>query len=146
MRKALRYILLGLLVAIVAIQFVPVDRANPPVDEALELDAPPEVQAILERSCYDCHSNRTSWPFYSYIAPISWLVAHDVEEGREEMNLSEWYAMPAQRQIKLRHEIADEVLEEEMPLPIYLITHSDARISENQKQLLKEWSGADDDS
>ncbi len=77
-----------LIIALVAIQLVPVDRTNPPVET--EVPATVEVRSILRRACYDCHSNETVWPWYSRIAPISWLVARDVREGREKVNLSTW--------------------------------------------------------
>ena len=82
------YSFLVLILAVIGIQFVPVNRMNPPVTG--EIGAPEKVMAILHRSCYDCHSNKTVWPWYSYVAPISWLVADDVHEGRRHMNFSEW--------------------------------------------------------
>lgn len=142
MRKTLRYSLLGVIVLLLLIQFVPVDRSNPPTDEAMAIKAPAEIQAIIEKSCYDCHSHKTEWPFYSYIAPISWLVAGDVTEGREHLNFSQWYQMPAQRQARLKDEIVEEVMKGEMPLSIYLITHSGAKLSDQQKQELKSWAEA----
>jgi len=82
MRMMLRIIAL-LVVAFVFIQFIPVDKSNPPV--IVDIPTPPEVKAILKRACYDCHSNETVWPWYSQIAPISWLLARDVHEGRTEI-------------------------------------------------------------
>lgn len=145
MRKTLRYSLLGVIVLLLLIQFVPVDRSNPPIDETMAIKAPAEIQAIFEKSCYDCHSYNTEWPFYSYIAPVSWLVAGDVEEGREHLNFSEWYQMPADKRARARGEIIDEVTEGEMPLPIYLITHSDATLDDQQKQLLRDWASSTED-
>ena len=80
MKKLQKYAVLALAAVFVAIQLVPVHRDNPPV--ASDLDAPADVKSILRRACYDCHSNETRWPWYAYVAPVSWLVAHDVEEGR----------------------------------------------------------------
>ena len=86
--------LLALFVLFVAIQIVRPARTNPPVDPALTLEAhvqvPPDVEAILTRACADCHSNRTQWPWYSNIAPVSWLLTSDVNDGRRHMNLSDW--------------------------------------------------------
>lgn len=141
MKKSWRYILITVIAIFVVIQFVPVNRDNQPVDEAMVIQAPPEVLVTLETSCYDCHSHKTNWPFYAYIAPVSWLVAGDVEEGRENLNFSEWYKMPEDKRAHAKGEIIDEVTEGEMPLPIYLITHSDAELNDRQKQILRDWAG-----
>jgi hypothetical protein len=77
-------------VALGLAQLVPLDRSNPPV--SAEVPATPEVRAILKRSCYDCHSNETRWPWYAYAAPMSWLLVYDVHEAREHMNFSTWDA------------------------------------------------------
>jgi Haem-binding domain len=70
----------ALIAALVAIQFVPVTTANPPVES--DIPTSPEVKTVLRRACYDCHSHETVWPWYSQIAPISWIIARDVHEGR----------------------------------------------------------------
>jgi len=126
------------LVVVVVIQFVPVERTNPPVEA--DFDGPPEVAAVLETSCYDCHSNETRWPWYSRVAPASWLVAHDVEEARDRMNFSLWGTYDPRRQEKLAEEIWEEVEGGEMPLRKYLVVHPDARLSEAAKQTLEDWS------
>lgn len=100
--------------ALLAAQWVPVDRDNPPV--LGEIESPPEVHAILERSCYDCHSNQTRWPWYSRMAPVSWLVASDVHEGREHLNFSAWRSDSTDKRHELREEIRKNVEEGEMPL------------------------------
>ncbi|MCB1032496.1 MAG: heme-binding domain-containing protein [Acidobacteria bacterium] len=138
MKKILRYVLLTLGVALVAVQFFPVERSNPPVEQ--DLGAPPEVDAILRRSCYDCHSNETVWPWYSKIAPVSWLVVHDVEEGREEMNFSIWNRYSAKRRAKKVEEIWEEVEEDEMPLRLYTLAHPRTRLSSEEKLLLESWT------
>lgn len=125
-------------VAFVVIQFVPVDRTNPPVES--EVPASPEVLAVLRRACYDCHSNETVWPWYSHVAPMSWLVAKDVREGREEMNFSTWGSMSAKRQAKKMHECWEEVEDEEMPLWFYLPLHPEARLSDADMTLIRDWS------
>src|SRR6266513_2741101 len=90
----LRRLLLALLVLLGAIQLIRPAKTNPSVEPASTINAKlavdPAVSAILERSCKDCHSNRTVWPWYSSVAPASWIVTHDVNEGRGKMNLSEW--------------------------------------------------------
>jgi hypothetical protein len=133
----LRIALVALVVAVV-IQFVPVKRTNPPVEA--DFDGPPKVAAVLETSCYDCHSNETRWPWYGRVAPVSWLVAHDVEEAREHLNFSSWGSYDLRQQEKLAEEIWEEVEEGEMPLRKYLLAHPEARLSESARQTLREWS------
>ena len=128
-----------MLIPIILIQFIPVNRNNPPVDNNLAISAPKNVEAILKNSCYDCHSNETVWPVYSYIAPISWLVAKDVKNGREELNFSEWNKLDESKMEKKKKEIIEEISRDTMPMPIYLITHSTAKLSEEDKLLLKNW-------
>ena len=134
----LRWILIGVAAVLVLIQLVPVDRSNPPATEKLVM--PDNVQQIMQRSCFDCHSNETVWPWYSYVAPVSWLVKHDVEEGREHLNFSEWDKLNQKRKMKRLEEIVEEVEEGKMPMPIYLIMHGDAEVSAAELAVLREWS------
>ena len=130
---------------LVALQFVPVNTSNPPVTANIE--TPADVNEVLQRACYDCHSNETRWPWYSRIAPFSWLVAHDVEEGREHLNFSEWDQLSAEDQIEAMEEAWEEVEEGEMPLWFYLPMHPEARISAADRAVLMRWaarSGHDD--
>jgi cytochrome c551/c552 len=121
-------------------QFVPVSRTNPPVEQ--DVAAPAEVDAILRRACYDCHSNETVWPWYSRVAPVSWLVVHDTNEGRAHLNFSTWNRLS----IPERHEVLDELVEEVesggMPLPIYLPMHPEARLNDADKTALLAWARA----
>lgn len=128
-----------MLIPIILIQFIPINRNNPPVDNNLVISTPKDVEVILKNSCYDCHSNETVWPVYSYIAPISWLVAKDVKNGREELNFSEWNKLDDSKMEKKKEEIIEEISRDTMPLPIYLITHPSAKLSEDDKLLLKNW-------
>ena len=123
-----------------AIQLVPVERSNPRV--TADLDAPPAVDAVLRASCYDCHSNETRWPWYSRVAPVSWLVAHDVEEARDRLNFSLWGTYERKRQQRLAEKIREEVEEGEMPLEMYLLAHGDARLSEDDRAVLAAWSAS----
>ncbi len=134
----LKIIAAVLIVAFIGIQFVPVERSNPPVTG--EIDASPQVRETLRRSCYDCHSNETVWPWYSYIAPASWLLADDVAEGRDELNFSEWSGYDDKRKLKKFKEIREEVEEGEMPQWYYLLLHGDAALTEADKQALYEWT------
>lgn len=126
------------LVAAVAIQFVPVDRDNPPVD--FEIEAPDDVHAVLRRACYDCHSNETRWPWYSRVAPVSWLVARDVARGREDMNFSEWPVFDFEAQEHAFVDIHKQIDRRRMPLPIYVFMHPEAKLSEAERRLLLEWA------
>lgn len=139
----LKTILLVLAGLLVLIQFVPVQRTNPLAEQ--EVEPPPEVQTILETSCYDCHSHRTHWPWYAYVAPVSWLVAHDVKEAREHLNFSRWNRYESDERRNKVEEIWEEVEEGEMPLWYYLPLHPIARLSQEQLTALRHWVEAYDD-
>jgi cytochrome c551/c552 len=111
-----------------ALQLVPVDRSNPPVVSEPQWDSP-QTRALAERACFDCHSNQTKWPWYAYVAPVSWLVAHDVEEGRANMNLSEW--TPGEQ-----NETGRVIKRGIMPPSQYLMMHPEARLTDAEKQAL----------
>lgn len=132
--------LIGVAVVLLLAQFVPVDRTNPPVESWV--DAPPDVVAVLERACYDCHSNETTWPAYSRVAPISWLVADHVHEGREAVNYSTWNRYSAEERAELLEETWEEVEEGEMPVKGYSLLHSRARLSDADRSLLRSWAGS----
>ncbi|MEP7384486.1 MAG: heme-binding domain-containing protein [Gemmatimonadota bacterium] len=129
---------IGVGVAFVAIQFVPVSRTNPPVES--EVPASAEARSVLRRACYDCHSNETVWPLYSKIAPVSWLVVRDVNEGRKEVNFSTWNRLATKEQIKKLDKSWKEVKEGEMPLWFYLPPHPDARLSPADRATLRTWA------
>jgi hypothetical protein len=129
--------LVALVIILVGIQFIPVARTNPSVTE--DVEAPEAVKATLRRSCYNCHSNTTRWPWYSYVAPVSWLVASDVHEARRHVNFSEWNRYTNEdRREKLGH-IREEVETGEMPLWYYLIMHPSARLSPDNHTTLLNW-------
>lgn len=131
-------IALGAGVLLVAMQLVRCEHTNPPVTG--EITVPPDVRAILDRACYDCHSNETRWPWYSHVAPVSWLIHHDVVEGREHLNFSEWKALSPDRRAHKLEEIQELTLDSsEMPLPYYLPLHGEARLSEADEQTLAAW-------
>lgn len=146
MKKALKWVGIGLLAAFVIIQFFRPERENPASIAGQSIWADPtmtpKVEQILRRSCNDCHSNETVWPWYSNIAPVSWLVADDVEEGRKHLNFSTWLTRPAEKREHKLEELAEEVQKRGMPLPIYLIAHGDAALSNEEIAALKEWSDA----
>jgi hypothetical protein len=129
---------IAVLVALVAIQLVPVSRTNPP--ERGPIETPADVRVVLERSCYDCHSNQTAWPWYSRVAPASWLVARDVNRARDELNFSEWAGYSESRRDEKLEDLEEVIDEREMPLPIYLRLHSEARLSDVERGLLISWA------
>ena len=116
----------GLVVVIVALQLIPYGRnhANPPVQTEPQWDSP-RTRELFVRACADCHSNETVWPWYSNLAPVSWLVQHDVDEGREKFNISDGSGEA--------DESAEKVAEGEMPLPIYTLMHPEAKLSASEK-------------
>jgi hypothetical protein len=124
-RKWWSRISLGLLGALVAIQLVPYgrDHTNPPVTAEPSWDSP-QTRALAKQACFECHSNGTEWPAYASIAPASWLVQHDVDEGRAVLNFSEWT-----RPQKEAKEAAQEVREGDMPPTAYKLIHAHARLS-----------------
>ena len=133
-------IALAAVALLAAIQLVPVDRSNPPVTS--EVPADPATREILRRACYDCHSNETRWPWYARVAPVSWLVAHDGEEGREHVNFSTWNEYTAKKQRKKLDEVWEEVEEGEMPLWFYVPLHPDAKLGEADLRAIEAWAKA----
>src|SRR5512146_100051 len=132
-------IVLGLVVVFLLMQLGQCERSNPPVTG--ELDAPADVKAVLDRSCYDCHSNRTVWPWYSRVAPMSWLLYRDVMEGRRHVNFSEWDKVPADKRARRIAACGREVKSGDMPLWFYLPLHPTAKLSDADKALIEKWAG-----
>ena len=116
-------------------------RTNPVViSDLMTTNAPPpQVAAMLHAACYDCHSSETRWPWYSHIAPMSWLIANDVKEGREHLNLSNWPNDNPMRAVKRLENMSDEIGSGEMPLPKYAKIHADARLTKIQRKELTDW-------
>jgi hypothetical protein len=146
MVHAVRIGLVLLLAIFIAIQLAPIERANPTFDPKLRIErhvnVPPEVQAILDRSCKDCHSDETVWPWYSRVAPASWLLANHVREGREQMNLSEWGAMDSDAAKDVLTELCRQIKKGKMPVPSYVWLHRSAALSPADVTTLCTWSDA----
>lgn len=138
MKRFLKIIIkwgVGLLVAgFVLLQLVPYGRnhTNPPVQNEPNWDSP-ETKALAERACFDCHSNESIWPWYSNVAPISWLVQHDVEEGRQKLNFSEWGTRGEGEE---GGEMVESIDRGRMPPAIFLITHPEARLTDAELEQL----------
>jgi hypothetical protein len=147
MKKALKIIAIVLVVAFIVIQFIRPDFTNPPVNQDETLDAtvqlPENVKLILSRSCADCHSNETKFPWYSKIQPSAWFLADHIKDGRRELNLSVWKTYEPRRQRKKLAEICEQVQEREMPLPSYLWIHWDAKMSDEDIKTLCDWTDAE---
>jgi len=149
--RVVKWAAIAFCVAFIAIQLVPVSRTNPPVEG--DFRGSTEVVSVLRRACYDCHSNQTVWPWYSRVAPVSWVIAHDVNEGRAELNFSTWDQLSTEKQAKAMKESGKEVAEGEMPTWYYVVLHPEARLSANDQSVLQAWSdspaagekGEDDD-
>ncbi len=103
----------------------------------------PNVRAILERSCQDCHSEATHYPWYSYVAPVSFLIRSDVIHGREHLNLSRWSEYSLQRKERSLSEIANQVKDRDMPLPQYTLIHRNARLSDADVDAVFRWTQAE---
>ena len=129
---------------LLASQFVPVNRNSPAVDRSTSIYAsqpvPPEVKAVFERSCKDCHSNETVWPWYSFVAPVSWMIARDVHQARKKMNFSEWGSYPAQQKEDRLEEICEQVTNGEMPDRKYAIFHRGARLTPQERDAVCQWT------
>jgi hypothetical protein len=125
----LRKILWILIALVAAIQLVPYgrDHTNPPVTLEPAWNST-ETRATFDRACADCHSHQTEWPWYSHVAPVSWLVQHDVDEARANFNVSAVISHDE------GHEAAEEVLEGEMPPKVFLLAHPEARLTEDEKK------------
>ena len=132
MRRIIAGIVIGIVVIFGLIQLVPYGRnhTNPAVQAEPKWDSP-ETRVLAERACFDCHSNQTEWPWYSNVAPLSWLIQHDVEEGRGKLNFSEWNR--PQREVR---EAGRTVQRGEMPQWYYVILHPSAGFSQTEKETL----------
>jgi hypothetical protein len=141
-----RGLLPAVVVVLLAIQVFRPARTNPPVEATHDIEAAVEVPiavgAIFDRACNDCHSNQTVWPWYSSIAPVSWLVIHHVNEGRRELNFSEWSSYKGKKLGKLRKEICEEVSEGEMPGFVYTLIHPEAKLTDSDIQEVCRWTQA----
>ncbi len=139
MSKRLKQIAVVLVVAIAAAQLVRPGRANPPLDAGRTIQARMAAEsglvAVLDRSCRDCHSNRTVWPWYTQIAPLSWLMAYGVREGRKAVNFSEWATYSPERQRTLLSRSCRDASDGKMPGP-YTLLHPETRLAARDVDLI----------
>jgi len=144
MKKTLKLLALVIIALVILIQLYRPERYT--TEEITSdhitkvLKVPDNVQSIFKRSCYDCHSNQTRWPWYSGVAPVSWFVISDVSRGRSKMNFSEWGKYSKDKQSIKLDNICDEITDGEMPLKQYLYIHKEAVLSKEDKNILCNWS------
>ena len=147
MKKVLKIIAAVIFVAFIAIQFIRPDFTNPPIVQGQTLEdsvqLPENVAGIMKRSCSDCHSNTTAYPWYAQIQPSAWFLKHHIDEGRGELNFSIWKTYEAKKQRRKLAEICEEAHEKSMPLPSYLWIHFDAKLSVDDIKALCDWTDAE---
>lgn len=144
MKKIIAWTLISTASIFVVAQFIRPETANPPSDPKHSIlsdtTVPPGILATFQRSCFDCHSNETKWPWYSYITPVNFLIAKDVSEGRRHLNFSDWGMLKMGRKLSLLEEIYDQTSHKEMPLPRYLPLHPNAKLSEADAKAILDWT------
>ena len=140
MKRAIKFAVLILAIAFVAIQFFQIDKTNPQVNasETLEsvVSVSPDVSIILGKACNDCHTNKTIYPWYSYIQPNGWFLKSHIDEGMSKLNFSKFATYSPNKQAKKLEEICEQVESGEMPLPSYTWIHRDAILTDSEKKAL----------
>lgn len=146
MNKArVKMVLLALLVFLIGIQFFQPARTNPPAVPSKALSShvpiPENVHASLMRSCGDCHSDQTVWPWYSHIAPVSWMVVDDVNQGRRHMNFQDWEAQPTPKEANnVLADVCKEIRQNGMPPFTYRIAHKNVKLTQPESDAICAWS------
>lgn len=144
LKKILKITAICLILAFIVIQFFAIDKANPPVNEGEALEAvvavPADVSQILSRSCNDCHSHKTIYPWYSYVQPSGWFLRGHIDDARRHLNFSKFATYEPKKQAKKLEEICEEVEAGAMPLPSYLWIHGDAVLSKSDAAALCAWA------
>ena len=147
LKRIAKWLVISLVVLFLAIQFARPARTNPAVDESQTIFArtqmTPPVAAIFNRSCADCHSNKTVWPWYTNVAPVSWFIVNHVKEARPRLNLSEWGKLDRDRQSKKLQQICDEVSDGGMPLSTYTPLHPGSKPTPADIKALCDWTDAE---
>ncbi len=144
MKNILKIVVIGVFICFIALQFFRPDQTNPPIIEAETLESavqiPENAAAILARSCNDCHTNKTEYPFYSKISPFNWFLARHIEDGRRELNFSIWNTYEPRRKKRKLEQICEQISDGEMPLPSYLWVHRAAKLSDEDVKILCDWT------
>ncbi len=146
-RKVLKWLAVAIAVVFLGLQFVRPARTNPAVDQTQTINAhlqiTPQVGAILDRSCHDCHSNTTRWPWYSNVSPASWYLVDHVDDGRSHLNFSEWGKLDKRQADDKLEEICEEVTDKLMPIDTYTWIHRSAKLSDADIKILCDWTEAE---
>jgi len=139
-------ILLGLVILLLLAQLVQPEpnhgNVSGPEDITAAVEVPQPVMAILKKSCYDCHSNYTTYLWYDKISPLNYWIDHHINEGKRELNFSSFASYTAKRQAKKLDEIAEQVEKGEMPIGSYTLMHQEAKLTDVQRKLLIDWAHA----
>jgi Haem-binding domain len=145
MKEKIKWIFGALVLMFALLQLTNPPRTNPPVVNDLMATSPPppNVAAMLHAACYDCHSHETKWPWYSRIAPMSWLITDDVNEGRTNLNFSDWPAGNSARVAKRLENMSEQIDYRDMPPKKYTAIHADARLTDVQRKELTDWLDAE---
>lgn len=125
---------------LIGFQLIQINKTNPVNDKSLEIKAPKEIMLILKKACYDCHSNETIWPWYSNIAPMSWSIASNVNDGRKWLNFSTWENYTQEEKEKKIKELFRAIYAA-MPPSEYTIAHDEALLSKDERKLVRDWTG-----
>lgn len=148
MKRFFKLLLLLLLIVFALLQLIPRPKKN--IDSSITKNdftftntPPPAIQNILKRSCYDCHSNSTEYPWYAHVQPVAWWLGDHIEHGKKELNFSEFGTYNPRRKYKKLEEMYGEVKEDLMPLPSYTRIHRDAILNDDEKQMLLNWIDAE---
>jgi Haem-binding domain len=141
MKAKWTWILGALVVIFIALQFTNPARTNPPVvhDFLAAENPPPPLAAMFRGACYDCHSYETKWPWYSHVAPVSWLIASDVQGGRRHLNFSNWPVDDPERAAKRLENASEELGYQEMPPAKYQLIHAASRLTAGQRRQMIDW-------
>ena len=132
--------LLIFLIIFIVMQFIQPQKQNIAVEKSLEIKADVQVMQILKTACFDCHSNQTTWPWYSNIAPFSWVVANHVNTGRKALNFSTWENYSQEEKTKKLKDIYRTAYAS-MPLPSYIYAHENANLTKEQRSMIRDWTG-----
>ena len=148
--RLLRKILLGLLIVFVLIQFIqPVRNLSNEIFPGAITETiyvPKNVQGVLQTSCYDCHSNKTHYPWYASVQPVGWLLAKHIRDGKAELNFDEFSSYSLRRRISKMKEIKNSMKDRTMPLRSYTFLHGNARLSNDERALIIDWATKTEDS
>lgn len=143
MKKYLKKIVIALILVFIGIQFIPKNYNESTevltTDFITQFNPSKKIESLLKTSCYDCHSNNTDYPWYNKIQPVAWFMEGHIEEGKEELSFSEFGDYSKRRQKSKLKSIMSQIRDDEMPLWNYTLIHQDAKLSEEDKELLEEW-------